>query len=56
MDGITLDELQARRAVLAKEREEHAKEARDRDLGFAYAMGEIEQLIKLAEARREATE
>lgn len=50
-DCIALDELRARHATLIKEREEHAMKARERDIGFAYILGELEQMIKHIEAR-----
>jgi hypothetical protein len=51
MDGITSDELRARLEQLTRERLACQREAQDRDLGFAYAMGEIEQLLQLLAAR-----
>ena len=53
--GISIEELQARHARLVEEREEHAQMARERDLGFAYALGEIELLIALVEQRQATT-
>jgi hypothetical protein len=52
MDGLTIDDLRARHADLAAAREDAQHEARERDLGFAYALGELEHLIGLLEERQ----
>ena len=49
--GLTLDDLRARHERIKTAREEAAKVARDKDLGYAYVLGELEQLIALLEAR-----
>jgi hypothetical protein len=53
---ITLEQLQSRHAELIKAREAHQRESREKDLGFAYALGEIERLLKLLEPPAEVIE
>jgi hypothetical protein len=46
---MILEALQKRHADLTKAREEHSREAREKDLGFAYALGEVERWIAFLE-------
>ena len=52
MSRITIGELRARHAELTEARMTAQREAREQDLGFAYALGEVERLIALAEQHR----
>ena len=55
-ETLSLDDLRARHATLAAARAAYQQEARDRDLGYAYALGELESLIALIEARHAVVE
>jgi hypothetical protein len=57
MIGIELAELQARHDAVRVAREQAQREAREKDLGFAYVLGELERLIGIVqEKERHAAE
>jgi hypothetical protein len=49
--GFTIEELRARHAELTAEREKQQQAAHERDIGFAYVLGELETMIALIEQR-----
>jgi hypothetical protein len=49
--GLSLADLRLRHETLRSAREEAQRAARDKDLGFAYALGEVETLIGILEER-----
>ena len=51
---LTLEHLHERRDQVLREREEHARTAREHDMGFAYVLGELEHLIAEVEQREAA--
>jgi hypothetical protein len=54
MNGISLAELEQRHADCAAARAALHRDFEDKDLGYAYVLGELEQLIALVEARQTA--
>jgi hypothetical protein len=51
MSGLTIEDLRARHAEIAAAREKAQRAAHEEDLGYAYTLGELEQLIKILEER-----
>ena len=53
MDGISLAELRQRHAECMEARATLQRLFHDQDTGFAYVLGELEQMIKRVEGRQQ---
>jgi hypothetical protein len=51
MSGISLDELRQRHATVLAERERHRKAYMDKEIAYAYVLGEYETLMELITKR-----